>query len=138
MDNSIISSKKQADLAEWMARLGLLESDIVEKFITGSGSGGQKVNKTASCVYLKHSPSGIEVKYQKNRSRALNRFMARRLLCEKMAEITEGEQTKKQKEIQKKRAQKKRRSRRSKEKMLDDKNHISKKKENRKPLKGED
>jgi len=66
-----------------MKQLGIDEDDLIEKFILGSGKGGQKVNKTSSCVYLKHLPTGIEVKCQQGRSRELNRYVARYELCEK-------------------------------------------------------
>ena len=128
-----VTSQKQKALEEQMLKLGIKEVDMIEKFILGSGSGGQKVNKTASCVYLKHLPTGIEVKCQKNRSREMNRFFARRLLCEQVEFLIEGVKSKKEREIQKIRQQKKRRSRRAKEKMLDDKKMVAKKKENRKP-----
>ena len=68
-------------LRKRMLRLGIREEDLLEKFILGSGSGGQKINKTSSCVYLKHIPTGIEVKCQQERSRELNRQTARYLLC---------------------------------------------------------
>jgi peptide chain release factor len=126
-----VSSQKQKALQQEMHKLGISEADLVEKFILGSGSGGQKVNKTASCVYLKHTPSGIEVKCQKDRSREMNRFFAGRLLCERVESLIEGVKTKREKEIQKIRQQKKRRSRRSKEKMLEDKRRVSSKKQNR-------
>ena len=82
-----IREEKWQKLQLWMKKLGLNDTDIQEKFITGSGSGGQKINKTASCVYLKHEPSGIEVKCQQERSRELNRYQARVRLCEKYASI---------------------------------------------------
>lgn len=111
-----------------MQELGIKEEDIVEKFILGSGRGGQKINKTSSCVYLKHIPSGIEVKCQKERSRALNRFWARRELCEKFASEILAIKTQKQQLIEKIRRQKRRRSRKSKEKMLEAKKAHSEKK----------
>ncbi len=67
-----------------MHELGIADEDVLEKFIHGSGSGGQKINKTASCVYLKHLPSGIEVKCQRERSLAHNRFLARSDLCDRI------------------------------------------------------
>lgn len=124
-------------LAARMAELGVREEDLVEKFILGSGSGGQKINKTSSCVYLKHIPTGIEIKCQRERSRELNRFYARRELCEKIAELRFQEKTKKQQEFEKIRRQKRRRSRRSKEKMLQGKRHLSEKKELRRPPSGQ-
>ena len=116
---------KEEELAARMQRLGIKEEDLVEKFILGSGSGGQKINKTSSCVYLKHLPTGIEVKCQKDRSRELNRLFARRELCEKLEEILLKEKSKKQQAIEKIRRQKRRRSRRAQEKILATKKHRS-------------
>jgi len=83
MSAAQVSPEKQQALRQRMAELGLLEQDIEERFTHGSGSGGQKLNKTASCVWLKHRHSGIEVKCQQERSQTQNRFFARRLLVEK-------------------------------------------------------
>ena len=116
---------KEQELAARMERLGIKEEDLVEKFILGSGSGGQKINKTSSCVYLKHLPTGIEVKCQKDRSRELNRFLARRELCEKIEETVLKEKSKKRQEIEKIRRQKRRRSRKAQEKILATKKHRS-------------
>ena len=116
-----ISKEKWAALKERMKKLGIDEDDLIEKFILGSGKGGQKVNKTASCVYLKHIPSGIEVKCQQDRSREMNRFIARRKLSDKIAQQIHNEKTAKQRQQEKIRQQKKRRSRRLKQKILDDK-----------------
>ncbi len=116
-----VSKKKFESLRKQMLELGIREGDLLEKFITGSGSGGQKVNKTSSCVYLKHLPTGIEVKCQKERSRELNRYYARHQLMEKIASRILKKKTAKQKEQEKIRRQKQRRSRRSKEKMLEEK-----------------
>lgn len=104
-----------------MQELGIVEDDLRELFILGSGKGGQKQNKTASCVQLKHLSSGLEVKCQKTRSRELNRYYARTELCDKLEAQILGEQSKKQQEFEKLRRQKQRRYRRSKQKMLDDK-----------------
>jgi peptide chain release factor len=120
-----------------MQRLGIREEDLVEKFVLGSGSGGQKINKTSSCVYLKHLPTGIEVKCQRERSREMNRFLARRELCEKLEERLFQEKSKRQQAIEKIRRQKRRRSRKSKEKMLEAKRIHSGKKELRRPPSGQ-
>jgi len=117
----ILSSEKQAKLAARMLSLGINEADIVEKFVQGSGPGGQKVNKTSSCVFISHAPSGIEVKCQRTRSLSLNRYHARWELCERLAERIEGEKSRRQQEAEKVRRQKRRRSRRAKARMLDDK-----------------
>lgn len=119
---------KQAALQARMEGLGVFEEDLTEKFILGSGSGGQKINKTASCVYLKHEPTGIEIKCQRERSRELNRFIARRELCERLEEIRDGKASKRQQEMEKVRRQKRRRSRRSKQRSVADKRHLSQKK----------
>jgi protein subunit release factor B len=124
---------KWEELAARMMRLGIVENDLIEKFILGSGSGGQKINKTSSCVYLKHIPSEIEIKCQSTRSRELNRLYARRELCERLETRLFQEKSAKQKEMEKIRRQKRRRSRRSKEKMLENKKIHSSKKELRRP-----
>ena len=124
----MIGPEKQALLEERMAALGVAEADLVEKFILGSGSGGQKINKTSSCVYLKHEPTGLEIKCQANRSRELNRHQARRELCDKLDEIRLGKASARQQEIEKTRRQKRRRSRRSKQRSVADKRILSQKK----------
>jgi protein subunit release factor B len=81
---------------EWLrgrlSSLGILELDIDEKFVRSSGRGGQKVNKTSSCVYLKHIPTGVEVKCMTARSQSLNRFLARRELADKVEALLDGKQ----------------------------------------------
>ena len=121
MGETFISTDKQAALAARMTGLGIREADLVERFVLGSGSGGQKVNKTSSCVYLRHIPSGIEVKCQRERSRELNRYLARREVCERLEEKQLGLRSARQQAIERIRRQKRRRSRRQKERMLDDK-----------------
>ncbi|HEX2583330.1 MAG TPA: peptide chain release factor-like protein [Chlamydiales bacterium] len=128
-----LSKEKESELLLRMEKLGIKEEDLIEKFILGSGSGGQKINKTSSCVYLKHIPTGIEVKCQRDRSRTMNRFLARRELCEKLESQRFEEKSQKQKAIEKIRRQKRRRSRKSKEKMLADKQKHSEKKSLRRP-----
>lgn len=124
-----ISPLKEKALYARMERLGILEKDITEKFIRSSGKGGQHVNKTSTCVYLKHVPTGIEVKVKRERSQSLNRFLARRLLTDKIEELIKGKESKLRQEIEKKRRQKRKRSKRAKEKMLKDKKLQSIKKE---------
>jgi protein subunit release factor B len=120
-----------------MAALGLREADLSESFVLGSGKGGQKINKTASCVQLRHADSGIEVRCQRSRSRAVNRYWARFELCERVAEQREGERSQRQQRIEKIRRQKRRRSRRQKERMLEDKRLRSRKKALRRPVSGD-
>jgi protein subunit release factor B len=83
-----VSEEKNKWLRERMDALGIHEKDFVEKFVRSSGKGGQKVNKTSTCVYLKHIPTGIEVKCMKDRSQSINRFLARRELIEKIETLT--------------------------------------------------
>ncbi|MBM3207487.1 MAG: peptide chain release factor-like protein [Chlamydiae bacterium] len=116
-----ISKEKEEEIKKLMESIGIDENDLIEKFIIGSGRGGQNLQKTSSCVYLKHLPSGIEVKCQKDRSREVNRWLARRLLCEKFQHEVLLEKTKKIQEIEKIRRQKKTRSRKQKRKMVEDK-----------------
>lgn len=118
-----VSPEKQKQLEERMNRLGVRESDLVEEFVRGSGPGGQKINKSSVAVTLRHLPTGLAVRCQESRSQALNRFLARRLLLEKIEAKILGEKSEKQKQIEKTRRQKRRRSRRAKEKMLADKRH---------------
>ena len=132
-----VSKQKQAALDAKMKELGIKEDELIEKFIRGSGSGGQKINKTSSCVFLQHPPSGIEVKCQKDRSRALNRYFARKLLCERLDEKLKGKESRKQQEVERRRRQKRKRSKRAKDKMLADKKQQSTKKEMRKTPSGD-
>ena len=82
-----VSEEKNRWLKERMETLGIHEKDIEEKFVRSSGRGGQKVNKTSTSVYLKHIPTGVEVKCMKERSQPLNRFLARRELVEKISKM---------------------------------------------------
>ena len=117
----MVNNDKWDKLAEWMEKLLINEDSLIEKFIIGSGKGGQKLHKTASTVYLKHISSGIEIKCQESRSREDNRYFARVRLCEKCHAIVSDEKTKEQQRREKLKRQKQRRSRRSKQKMLDEK-----------------
>ena len=126
-----VSPGKEKFLLERMQALGVREQDIEEQFVRSSGAGGQKVNKTSSCVVLYHRPTDIRVKCQQERSQALNRFLARRILLDKIEAKLRGTESAEQQEIAKIRRQKKRRSRRTKQKMLADKRHQGEKKSSR-------
>jgi protein subunit release factor B len=126
-----ISPEKEIALRERMERLGVKESDLRETFIRASGPGGQKVNKTSSCVLLVHLPTGLSVKCQRERSQTINRFLARRLLLDRLERIKTGAVAAEKARIEKLRRQKRRRSRRAKEKMLALKHLQSGKKEAR-------
>ena len=117
-----------------MAEASVFEEDLEETFILGGGPGGQKTNKTSSVVRLFHPPSGLQVRVGQERSRELNRWLARRALAEKILEREQGRKSAAQQERERKRRQKRRRSRRQKQRMLDDKHAQSDKKAARKPV----
>ncbi|HTL46843.1 MAG TPA: peptide chain release factor-like protein [Verrucomicrobiae bacterium] len=108
-----VRPEKEQELLDGMKASGLREEDLDEKFVHSGGKGGQNVNKTSTCVWLKHIPSGLEVKVQKERSQNLNRFLARRLLLEKFRSQVLGEKTAADVRLLKIRKQKKRRRRRN-------------------------
>jgi protein subunit release factor B len=132
-----LSSEKLTALAARMTALGIVEADLLEKFIRGSGAGGQKINKTSNCVFLKHLPTGVCIKCQMDRSREMNRFLARRELCDQLESIAQGTATAKTQAIEKLRRQKRPRSRNSKTRSVADKRILSRKKSMRRPPAGE-
>ena len=123
-----ISAEKEKALLERMARLGVAESDLRETFVRSSGPGGQKVNKTSTCVQLVHVPTGLTVKCQRERSQAMNRFLARRLLLDRIERLQKGVVEAERDRVEKIRRQKRKRSRRAREKMLEAKRRQSEKK----------
>ena len=132
-----VSSDKERQLAERMLALGVREQDLDEQFVRSSGAGGQNVNKVSSCVVLHHRPSGIRVKCQQERSQALNRFLARRILLDKIEVKVSSVKTAEEQRIEKIRRQKRKRSRRAKLRMLDDKHRQAEKKNRRSTVRPE-
>jgi protein subunit release factor B len=126
-----VSPKKEKELLVRMEKLGIREADIAESFVRSSGPGGQNVNKVSTSVVLVHHPSGIKVKCQKERSQALNRYVARKILLDRIEAEKEGKLSAEQQRIEKIRRQKKRRTRRTKEKLLEDKRLQGEKKRGR-------
>jgi len=129
---------KQKALAARMEALGLREEDLEETFVRSSGPGGQNVNKVSSCVQLVHLPTGTIVKCGESRSQALNRFLARQRLVERIEEERLGLASARRQAIEKVRRQKRKRSRRAQEKMLETKHRRSEVKEGRKAPGGSD
>ena len=126
-----VSPEKEAQLPQRMAALGVREADIDESFVRSGGHGGQNVNKTATCVMLLHHPTRLQVKCQTTRSQGLNRFLARRLLLDKIEALKKGYVDAERSRIEKIRRQKRKRSRRAKARMLDNKSHHADKKQSR-------
>jgi peptide chain release factor len=126
-----VSPEKEEALKRRMESLGIFEKDLEESFIRSGGHGGQNVNKVATCVRLKHLPTGVEVKCQQERFQSLNRFLARRILVDKIETMVRGKESEEEQRIAKIRRQKRKRSKRSKEKILADKRAHSEKKQAR-------
>lgn len=116
MSDGHIGPEKIRALNERMASLGIREAELEERFIRASGKGGQKLNKSSSCVYLKHIPSGIEIKCHKARARAMNRFFARRIIADRIEEMQTGGNSPAARKIEAIRKQKKKRSKRARQK----------------------
>src|SRR6478672_10998611 len=109
-----VSIEKEDQLSQRMASLEVRESDLEETFVRSGGHGGQNVNKTSTCVQLVHRPTGLQVKCQATRQQGLNRFIARRLLLDKIETLKKGYVDAERTSIEKIRRQKRKRSRRAK------------------------
>jgi peptide chain release factor len=123
-----VSARKLNELEKRMRQLGVRPQDLLESFVRSSGPGGQKVNKTSTCVVLVHRPTGLRVRCERERSQALNRFLARRMLLDKIERQKLGVLSAEKQRIEKIRRQKRRRSRRARARMLADKRRLATKK----------
>ena len=123
-----VSPLKEKGLIKKMQALNIHEKDIKESFVRSGKKGGQHVNKTSTCVYLRHIPTGIEVKCQEERSQSVNRYKARVILVKKIDQLVKGKESEEIQRIEKIRRQKRKRSKRAKEKMLTEKKITSEKK----------
>ena len=130
-----VSAEKEKALFKRMDQLGVSEEDLQETFVRSSGPGGQKVNKTSTCVFIRHISTGLTVKCQRERLRSVNRFIARRLLLDKIERMQKGVIEKERERIEKIKRQKRKRSKRAKEKILKEKRDHSQKKRLRSSVK---
>jgi len=129
-----VTPEKESQLAQRMAALGVREADIDESFVRSGGHGGQNVNKSATCVMLVNRPTRLQVKCQTTRHQGLNRFLARRLLLDKIETLQKGYVDAERSRVEKIRRQKRKRSRRAKARMLDNKSHHGAKKQLRRTV----
>jgi len=134
MDHPYLKPESIARIRDNLVRAGVDDADLDERFVLGSGAGGQKVNKTSSAVLLRHLPTQTVVKCQATRSREVNRWLARRLLAGRLLERIEGERSARRQAAEKIRRQKRRRSRRQKARMLDEKRAHGERKAARRPV----
>lgn len=126
---NFIETNKLDIVTKQLEKLGVFADDLIEKYILGQGSGGQKINKTSSCVYLKHIQSGIEIKCQQTRSREENRYLARKMLLDKLVEAKQKLKQARLEEQAKTRRQTRKRSRAAKATLVESKRRISGKKQ---------
>ena len=134
MNSFPVANSKDDPLSQRMAAVGLRDADISETFVRSGGHGGQNVNKTATCVMLVHRPTGLQVKCQTTRQQGMNRFLARKLLLEKLEERQRERLATQRAQKEKTRRQKRGRSAAAKRRMLADKSHHAARKELRRPV----
>jgi protein subunit release factor B len=114
------------DIDARLAALGMRSSDVEERFVLGSGHGGQKLQKTSSCVCLRHRPTGVEVRCQRERSQVANREQAWTELCGKLEERKRAAAATRKDEQAKNRRRNRQKSRGQKARMIEGKKHRAK------------
>lgn len=134
MSTVATTADKESQLAARMARLGIHESDFRESFVRSGGHGGQNVNKTSTCVMLVHLPTGLQVKCQDTRQQGMNRWLARKLLLDKIESVRAQRAAAERERKEKLRRQKRKRSRASQNRILADKSRHSEKKARRRSV----
>jgi protein subunit release factor B len=113
----------EADVRRRLEALGVKAVDVEERFIRGTGPGGQKINKTASTVWLRHGPTGVAVRCQRERSQATNRELAWTALCAKLEERKRTAAASRQAEQAKNQRRNRQKSRGQKVRMIESKKH---------------
>jgi len=125
-------------LQQRLRKMRVREEDLEESFIRGSGAGGQKINKTSSTVVLRHLPTGLEVRCQRERSQVMNRHWARVELCDRLEAARDEARLAEQNEREKSRRQNRPRPRGLKRRILEGKKQRSGLKKQRGRVRGDD
>jgi len=112
-----------AEIEARLAVIGMRTADVEERFILGSGRGGQKIQKTSSCVWLRHRPTGLEIRCQRERSQSANRELAWSELCAKLEERQRAELARHKDEREQSRRRNRQKSRGQKIRMIQSKKH---------------
>ena len=113
----------EADVRERLAALGVQPEEIEERFVRGAGPGGQKINKTASTIWLRHRPTGLEVRCQRERSQTVNRALAWEALCAKLEERHRTAAAAQQADRAREQRRRRQKSRGQKARMIESKKH---------------
>lgn len=125
-------------ISDRLAALGVRGEDVDERFVRGAGPGGQKINKTSSTVWLRHRPTGVEVRCQAQRSQSANREQAWTELCTKLEARRAASAAVVRNEREAERRRTRQRSRTQKARMVDAKKRRGRTKADRRRVRGSD